>query len=323
MAIIRFGSLTARLLSEQQSLAEDVARIFGTSLKPLSRELAASVDADIAFSAVSPGQRSERPRIPNDGMIVHQGYPRSEVHTEALSAVLDVAAAPVRADIVVLQPHLPHFDLCVHLAVVFHKLLFLLNRVVLHAAAVRFGERVNLFLGDKGAGKSTTALRLARAGGTVLGEDHVILKRSAAGFEVSGCDERSRLDAKTERHFFDAPLSGEPQDFAGTLKKEMRAEDLFESEPYTDHRADVLFFSRVGKTFRITPLPRRLALLKLMQSAGKLQRFVDPTDRSRFLGMLSDFVATVSAYDVELSEDLSELDGLVRFLQDEAAVGRA
>ena len=52
-----------------------------------------------------------------------------------------------------------------------------------------------------------------------------------------------------------------------------------------------------------------------MEAAGKLQRFVDPTDRGRFLDMLSDFVATIQPYNLALSDDLRELDRLVRFLE--------
>ena len=315
-SIIRFGSLTARLHYGDPQRGEDVARIFGTSLKPPTVELLARVEADIALSEAPRGQWSARPLVPEDGMILRHAHHRPEIHTEAISAVLDRAADPVRADIALLTPHPPHFELCVHLAVVFHKLLFLLDRVVLHAAAIRVAGRMSMFLGDRGAGKSTIALQLARAGGTVLGEDHLILKRAAPGFLVSGCDERSRLDAKTERHFFDRPLPAEPADFAGRLKKEMPAQELFRSQPYTDERADLLFFARPGTSFGITPLPRRTALLKLMEAAGKLQRFVDPTDRGRFLGMLGDFVPTITPYDLVLSDDLRELGRLVRFLQE-------
>ncbi|MGH7265594.1 MAG: hypothetical protein ACREMB_12190 [Candidatus Rokuibacteriota bacterium] len=316
--IIRFGSLTARLACEGRPRGEDVARIFGTTLKRPSQDLLERVEVEIALAERAHETWPSRPPVPEDGMILRHAHPRPEIHTEALSALVDLTGSPARAEIAVLEPDMPHFDLCVHLAVVFHKLLLLLDRVVLHAAAVRLAGRVSLFLGDKGAGKSTISLRLARAGGTVLGEDHLILKRSAGRFWVSGCDERSRMDARTERYFFAEPLAAEPADFAGTLKKEVPAADVFHSEPYTDQRADLLFFSRVGTTFGITPLSRGMALLKLMQAAGRLQRFVDPTDHGRFLGMLSAFVPTVSAYQLDLSADLRELDRLVGFLQDGA-----
>jgi hypothetical protein len=314
--IIRFGSLTARLACDGPPRGEDVARIFGTSLKPPSPDLLASVELEIALADRPRESWPSRPRVPEDGMVLRHAGPRPEIHTEALAARLDLTRSPAHAEVAVLAPDLPPFDLSVHLAVVLHKLLLLMDRVVLHAAAVRLAGRVSVFLGDKGAGKSTVALRLARAGGTVLGEDHLVLKRSARGFRVSGCDERSRVDARTERHFFPEPLAAEPADFAGTLKKEVPAASVFASEPYTDRPADLVFFSRVGTSFRIRPLSRGAALLRLVQAAGRLQRFVDATDHGRFLGMLSAFVPTVSAYQLDLSDDLRQLDRLVGFLQE-------
>ncbi len=327
--IIRFGSLTARLHYPRERHGVDVATIFGTSLKTPSPELLSKVELEVHITEPGRDEWPGRPKIPDDAMILRHLPSLPEIHTEAISARLEPGQTPARVELAVFEPDMPHFELCVHLAVVFHKLLFLMDRVVLHAGAVRFQGKVALFLGDKGAGKSTVCLQLARQGGTVLGEDHLILtrildrssgrgSRAPAHFRVSGCDERSRLTSKTESHFFDEPLEGEVRDFAGTPKKEMQAGVLFDSLPYTDHPADLLFYSRVGDSFRVTELPRQLALLKLMQATGRLQRFVDPTDRSRFLDFLSSFVQTVRAFDLELSEDLGELHRLVEFLQDQA-----
>jgi hypothetical protein len=201
----------------------------------------------------------------------------------------------------------------VHLAVVFHKILFLLDRVVLHAAAVRLAGRVAIFIGDRGAGKTTTSLALSRAGGTVLGEDHLILRRSADGFLVSGCDERWRVDERTERHFFASPLPGEAADYAGRMKKEVTVRDV-RSQPFTDEAPALLFFMRAGSRFEITPLPRGVTALRLMEAAGKLQRFVDADDRLRFLTMVSDFVGTITPYALERTDDLGDLDRLIDFL---------
>jgi hypothetical protein len=320
--LIRLGSLTARIVWNGDGRGDDVAWIFGTPLIAAESDLARQVDVEIAFAApVLDGGRS-RPRIPSDGMVLGGTRARPEIYTEAVSAVVDLASDPVRVDLATRAAGIPHFDLCVHLTVVLHKVLFVLDRIVLHAAAVRLGGRVSLFLGDKGAGKTTSSLRLARAGATVLGDDHVLLTRGAEGFRVSGCDERSRLDAKTEGYFFTERLAVVPRDFAGTLKKEIPAREVFDSQPYTDHPADHVFFARVGTTFAITPLPRQVAVLRLLRAAGKLQRFVDPRDVRAFLDMLSDFAHTVLAYELQLSPDLRELDRLVDFLQPRALAGR-
>jgi hypothetical protein len=246
----------------------------------------------------------------------------SVIYTEALSVTIDRSRSPAQVHVRVRPGDRSHYDLCVHLAVVFHKILFLLDRIVLHAAAVRIAGRVAIFIGDRGAGKTTTSLALSRAGGTVLGEDHLILKRSGDGFLVSGCDERWRLDERTERHFFDGPLPLEAADYAGRMKKEVTVRDVA-SEPFTDERAAQIFFMRVGSRFDIAPIPRAVSVLRLMEEAGKLQRFVDADDRLRFLTMVSDFVATITPYALQRTDDLGDLDRLIQFLRGNAASATA
>jgi hypothetical protein len=319
--VLRLGSLTARL-DATPSLGGDIAYIFGTSLKAPTSDLLMRVDADIVVresegddpSAADPSAVA----VPPDGMVVRQGHPVSVIHTEALSVTIDHARSPVEVRVRVRPGERSHYDLCVHLAVVFHKILFLLGRVVLHAAAVRLAGRVAIFIGDRGAGKTTTSLALTRAGGTVLGEDHIIVRRSADGFLVSGCDERWRVDARTERHFFDSPLPLEAADYAGRMKKEVAVRDVA-SQPFTDEPPAQLFFMRAGSRFEITPIPRAASALRLMEAAGKLQRFVDAHDRFRFLTMISDFVGAVTPYTLERSDDLGDLDHLIDFLRRDAA----
>ena len=316
LPVLRLGSLTA-CLDAPTSLGGDIAYIFGTSLKPPTSDLLTRVDADIVVRE-SDEDDGSAPRVPPDGMVVRHGQPVSLIHTEALSVTIDHARTPVQVLVRVLPGERSHYDLCVHLAVVFHKILFLLDRVVLHAAAVRIAGRVAIFIGDRGAGKTTTALALSRAGGTVLGEDHLILRRSADGFLVSGCDERWRVDERTERHFFDSPLPLEPADYAGRLKKEVAVRPGTGSQPFTDERPAQLFFMRAGSRFDITPIARGVTALRLMEAAGKLQRFVDADDRLRFLAMVSDFVATITPYALQRSDDLGDLDQLIDFLRDTA-----
>lgn len=313
---IRLGSLTARFILPTEGYGHDVAYIFGTSLQPQEWVPGGPVGADITF-VERPGEKGDRrPEIPPDGMVLIHDPVRPEIHTEALSAKVERRGDYASVRIEVVRLDLPHFDLCVHLAVLFHKLLFLLDRVVLHGAAVDLDGKVCVFLGDKGAGKSTIALRLARAGGTVLGEDHLVLFRRDGSFVVSGCDERSRLTQKTEEFFFDEPLDIVPADFAGTPKKEVPAARLFPSLPYTDVTPDRLFFPHVGERFGAERLSARAMLLELMRATGKLQRFVDPIDRTRFLDFLAAFAPSVDGYALELTSDLSDLDQLVDFLNE-------
>jgi hypothetical protein len=317
--VLRLGSLTARL-DAPRSLGGDIAYIFGTSLKAPTSDLLARVDADIVVRET--GDDTSTPAVPPDGMVVRHANPVSVIYTEALSVTIDRSRSPAQVHVRVRPGDRSQYDLCVHLAVVFHKILFLLDRIVFHAAAVRIAGRVAIFIGDRGAGKTTTSLALSRAGGTVLGEDHLILRRSGDGFLVSGCDERWRVDARTERHFFEGSLPLEAADYAGRMKKEVTVRDVA-SQPFTDERAAQIFFMRVGSRFGIAPIPRAVSVLRLMEEAGKLQRFVDADDRRRFLTMVSDFVATITPYALQRTDDLGDLDRLSEFLRGNAASGTA
>jgi hypothetical protein len=312
--VLRLGSLTARL-DAPASLGGDIAYIFGTSLKAPTADLMSRVDADIVVRESDDDVPAVS--VPPDGMVVRHAQPVSVIHTEALSVTIDRARTPVQVHVRVRAGDRSHYDLCVHLAVVFHKILFLLDRIVLHAAAVRIAGRVAIFIGDRGAGKTTTSLALSRAGGTVLGEDHLILRRSGDGFRVSGCDERWRVDERTERHFFESPLPLEAADYAGRMKKEVTVRDVA-SQPFMDERPAQIFFMRVGGRFDISPIPRAVSVLRLMEEAGKLQRFVDAEDRLRFLTMVSDFVATIKPFALQRTDDLGDLDRLIEFLRGDA-----
>jgi hypothetical protein len=165
-------------------------------------------------------------------------------------------------------------------------------------------------VGDKGAGKSTSCLALARGGGTVLGEDQVTLSRSGGTFLVSGNDQRSRVTEHTERHFFAAPLPVAPRDFAGTMKKEIAMKDYFKSEPFRDYAPGRLIFPKVTGTFSLVPLSSQAALRRMMGYNGHFQRFGSARDQLDFLDFLSGFVAGVSCWELTLGNDLRDLDTL-------------
>ena len=314
LPILRLGSLTARL-DAAPALGADIAWIFGTSLKVPTIDLVERVTVEIMVGDEDQVDTSA-PVVPPDGMVVRQGRPVSAIHTEVLSVAIDYARTPTQVRITVRRGERSHYELRVHLAVVFHKILFLMDRVVLHAAAVELHGRLALFIGDRGAGKTTTAMALSRAGGTVLGEDHLVLHRTAGEFLVSGCDERWRIDERTERYFFGEPLPLEASDYAGRMKKEVTVRSSGASEPFLDRRPEMLFFIRAGDRFDIRRIPRGITVLRLMEEAGKLQRFVDADDRQRFLNLLSDFVQTITPYALERTDNLADLDRVVDFLHD-------
>lgn len=314
-AMLRFGSLHGRLVSARQQYTDALDQVFGVELRPLSpdQQDPPYFELIVAESAAPPG--GGLPAIPPDSMELGGTRERPTITTEVLRAELRLDRQPVHIRLTVLQQDMPYHDLCVHFSVVIHKIFFQLERVILHAGAVQVDGEVCIFVGDKGAGKSTTCLALARAGGTVLGEDQVIVRRSAAGYLVSGGDERSRVTERTERHFFPEPLAVQPQDFAGTMKKEIRMGDFFRSEPFQDFAAHQLLFPRVTGRFQLRRLKAQPALLRLMAYSGRHQRFHGASDQANFLDFLAGFIATVSCWELTLSDDLTELDLLAEKLR--------
>ncbi|HSE53896.1 MAG TPA: hypothetical protein VLB00_17030 [Gemmatimonadales bacterium] len=314
--LLRFGSLLGCFRSSRPLYTEEMALVFGAEIltregrDPGGERFDLTIDdqpADLAGSA---------PTAPRNGIWLGGSPGRPVVATPALWAEVFLDADPVRILVRVRQPDLIRQDLHVHFGVVVNKILFLMDHVVLHAAAVRVGDSVHVFVGEKGAGKSTVCLGLARAGGTVLGEDHVILRRAAPGYLVSGGDERSRLTERTERHFFPDSLPVPAKDFAGTPKKEIRMGDFFSSRPYQDFAAHALHFPRVGSRLALRPLRPQVALLRLLQYTSHMQRFASPADQDRFLDFLNGFVETVRTHEIELSPELGDLDHLARALTD-------
>lgn len=305
--MLRFGSWWGRLITEHPEYTDAVRLIFGAEVYPLAPRFGPRPHFDCRIIGPEHGDPTPAAPVPSAGMLLGEDGDRRTVTTEALHAEIRRDRTPTQLVLWVRRPEFPTVELQFHFSVVFHKILFLVDRVILHGAAVRWDDTVNLFVGEKGAGKSTICLALAQAGATVLGEDRLVLKHSEQGFLVSGGDERSRLTERTERHFFAEPLRVTPRDFAGTLKKEIRLGDYFPSRPFEDFPPDRLFFPRVAGRFQLTRLKAQPALLRLMGYTAHYHRFAGSKDQEKFFELLADFIATVPAYQMELSSDLGDL----------------
>ena len=314
--LLRFGSLLGCFRSSRPLYTEEMALVFGAEILTREGRAPGGERFDLTIEDQPANLAGSEPTAPRNGIWLGGSPGRPVVATPAIWAEVFLDADPVRILVRVRQPDLIRQDLHVHFGVVVNKLLFLMDHVVLHAAAVRVGDLVHVFVGEKGAGKSTVCLGLARAGGTVLGEDHVILRRAVPGYLVSGGDERSRLTERTERHFFPESLPVPAKDFAGTPKKEIRMGDFFSSRPYQDFAAHALHFPRVGSRLALRPLKPQAALLRLLQYTSHMQRFASPADQDRFLDFLNGFVGTVRTHEIELSPELGDLEHLARALAD-------
>ena len=206
-----------------------------------------------------------------------------EIHHYAACCLVRRSGTGLKIAIPVISASQQYSHLLHCVMVVLYRALLVLESLPLHSAAIQFGDSANLFIGDKGAGKSTISLSLGLAGGRVLGEDHILLRRTKGRFLVSGCDGKGRLTAKTEDHFFAKPLPVVPQDVAGMWKKEIDLSDHVCSAPFEDVPVGRVFFLRAGKVLCIRPMKGTEALLKMLGIMRERQRFMGAHDRKSFL----------------------------------------
>jgi hypothetical protein len=202
----------------------------------------------------------------------------------------------------------------VHLSVVMNKLLLLLGRIYLHAGAVSTRGVTSAFAGSKGAGKSTLCLALARAGATLLADDHLVVRRGAGVFMASGCEDVARVTAQTEALLLPGRLTATAQDFGGTLKKEFAVTDWFDARPFEEFELHRLYLTRVGERTAITRLSPRVGLFRLLEWTRSAHRLADTEDHRRHLEFFSALANRVEISELELSPDLNDLDRTIALL---------
>jgi hypothetical protein len=271
---------------------------------------------DVELTVVEEG--APRPAVGHlrDHLELDESGDVDRVTSTITQLVVDQRVSPARAELVV-WPRDQVPDFVEHYVVMnLRALLRRLGRFQLHGAAATIGNRTIVLLGDKGSGKSTLSLALARAGGTVLADDQLILHVSDAvdGVRISGVEGALRVTAETERHFFAEPLPYEPREFAGTMKKEVPLRELVSAAPGTDAEPTICYFPRVGHEFAIVPVNRAVALQRILETVTPLHRFVGPSDQLGFVRAITTFVGSVETFDLMLSPDLHDLDAVVATL---------
>lgn len=317
--VMRLGSLATVVTGQRELYRDDVLALFRTEPGQHDGLASDEVAARIAVFEAGEGEGVFAP-APPDGIDVTapHGEGRWIIATEVLTAHL-FAAAPIEL-FLALRRHPANDDAFrVHLSVALHRALFLLDRLFLHAAGVRFGDICWVFAGDKGAGKSTLSLALGAAGATVLADDHMVLRRRGDRFLASGCDARARLLDDAERHLFADPVEGPIVELGGARKKEIQISRYFASEPYLEHRLDRLVFSRIGLGFETRPMSRRDALVELIRATRASHRFSGEADYAAHLDYLTALVESVESFSLELSPRLTDLERAVAWVRDGAA----
>ena len=315
--VLTFGSWAVNVEASSALLRDELALLF----RQTPHEVAAAaprrgaatlhlLDGDVP-SALERAIAAAMPTgtvIPADGFIEGHAGGVAVFCTEMVRVLIAAGQPPTLY--IATDAALPADARRVHLTVAMNAVLFHFHRVLLHAGAVRLGRRVHLFVGERGAGKTTLTLRLAAAGGTLLCDDHVVIRRGRHNFTVSGCSARTRLTADTERFLLARPLHVAAQDFAGVLKKDVDAGDLCASRPFRDYRADAVYFPRLGTRFHLRPMSRHEGMAALLRYWRSALRFRDAVQFERCLDFFAAFAAQVEPFELELSPRLADLDPL-------------
>ena len=221
----------------------------------------------------------------------------------------------VKIVIYIREPQYSHTAFVDHLFEVIHKILFMFGRFYIHAAAVVWNGRTSAFVGDRGSGKSTTCLKLAHEGAQIISDDHIMLKNTGNKFFVSGCEETSRVTAKTEKSILQRSLSEKPISYNGVLKKEILLKYYFDCVHYQDFPVHDIFFINIGDVFKINPISKHEAVINFIEKTKAFFRSNRKEDLNDYLAYFSQLVNQVRVFKLTLTTNLEDLNKLVFFLK--------
>jgi hypothetical protein len=195
-------------------------------------------------------------------------------------------------------------------------LLHLRGLLVLHASAVAIGGRCVVFLGDKHAGKSTTAAALLRAGHRLVADDIVAIDASRTpGPQILPGFPQLKLDAASPDLAGAARVM--PPPVPGFAKRQHRLTGAFSHAPVAASRFCVL--SR-GKRAAFTPLEPKdalAALLRFSYVARFGQGLLNGAAAAAHFSQCAQIVNRSEVGRLEVPDDIDALDSVARWIEDD------
>ena len=187
-----------------------------------------------------------------------------------------------------------------------------LGLYAVHAAGLAVGDQGVLIAGHSGAGKTTFALALVRAGFDFLADDTVFLSPRKTGMQVLAFPDEVDITAQT-REFFP-----ELHDLRGVSKPNARRKqaicptNVYDVRPCWECTPAVILFPQPGKAERsvITALPKAEALLQLVCNVVR----TEPRSSQAHLDALAALVKDCRCYRVQTGRDFDHLPDMVRSL---------
>ncbi len=199
------------------------------------------------------------------------------------------------------------------LAVLLHKRSFLL----LHASAVACGMKSAVFLGDKGAGKSTAAAALLKAGHRLLTDDVLALNFEQVDAPlIEPAFPQVKLSEKVRSALGFCGPQLRPRVHPGIQKQQLRVADnqLSGSVP-----PSAIYVLRRGETASIEKLPNRDALSALIRFSyiTRVQGYVlQPDEAAGHFKRCASLAAMTGIYALQVPDGLARLGEIVSCVED-------
>jgi hypothetical protein len=310
------GSWGLNIKADQRDYAETLAYLFKQKMRHSFSKNASRADLFMVQTPRTSGLFSDASLAADNTMAHWQYLPGGALtlFTGWFHIIVYQDQFPAKIVIFVREPQYSFAAFRDHLFEVIHKVLFIFNRFYIHAGAVKWGDKVCAFVGDRGSGKSTVCLRLAKDGAQIISDDHILFNKSEDQFFVSGCEDTVRVTEKTEKGLFNSPLRENPSDYDGVLKKEILLKDYFDCIPFQDFPVHDIFFTHVGDAFKICKISKQQAVINLIEKTKAFFRFNRPEDLNDYLAYFSRLTSQTKLYDLTLSPDLGDLNKLIVFL---------
>jgi len=189
-------------------------------------------------------------------------------------------------------------------------LLALQGHLCLHASVVGVAGRAVLFLGREGAGKSTTAAMLYRAGHIAMADDVGVVRLRSSGFTAASGMTALSLTQSTAALFADRPLV--PQCSRTGPWEDKRLLPLTEPQPAELPIGAVVVLQprRHGAADhdirRLDPLTAQLQIAPHVQA-----RWLGADVQRNSFRLLSELVRTIPVYSAQAADDLTRLPAFI------------
>lgn len=183
---------------------------------------------------------------------------------------------------------------------------------MVHAAGLALQGKGLLLAGQSGAGKTTLALALLRAGFDFLGDDTVFLSHDQRGLLAQAFPDETDVMPQTFEFFPELRrhmISSEPR---GHLKRSLCATTIYQVKPCWKCVPEVVVFPHPAKTAQshLVPVPKEEALGQLACNVLR----TDPGSAQAHFDRLAALVERCRCYRLNTGQDFDRQPGLLRAL---------